>query len=117
MKMKNKKLYIGIAIVGLVVMSTLTACGNNNIGAGNYTYNYCHIQVPGSDYCHHYKIKSWRPDGDGSDWELTLQFKDGSTNNISIDGSWCCAFKTDFCPVCAWKIDGDVSGWGPSIDA
>ena len=94
------KRFVLVIIALIVMLLTLTGCGegcscegcgNNNIGGGNYTFNYCHIFTDEEDICLH--IKSWK------DSEVGIEVKLDDDNTLFVSESRY-LLSRNYCPIC-----------------
>lgn len=65
-----KKFIVILLIVSLLVI-TLSACGNVNVGFGNYTYTHAYVCTPGNSTGFCCEISSWHNDGSGIELHTT----------------------------------------------
>ena len=83
-----------IVIMLIFVMTlALTACGNQNLLWGNFTYKHVHISDAIDGYC--FNIEQWNEDDTG----IELKLEDGSTIFLS-EGTYMMFSDSDACPYC-----------------
>lgn len=80
-----------IALTGCGEGCSCEGCGNNDMGMGNYTFNYVHIFTDEEDICLH--IKSWKD----SEVGIEVKLDDGNTLFISENRY---LLSRDYCPIC-----------------
>lgn len=90
----TKVLKIGVLILAVVlVVATMTACGNENWGVGNYTYTHVHTSDGIEAYCA--TVNSWHDDEMGVELH-TKEFGD----IYCSEGTYILYSSGDKCPYC-----------------
>lgn len=83
-----------IAVMLILVMAlALTACGNQNLLWGNFTYEHVHISDAIGGHC--FNLEQWNEDATG----IELKIEDGSTVFLS-EGTYMMFSDSDACPYC-----------------
>lgn len=77
----------------LMLVFTLTACGNENWGFGNYTYTHVHISDGNAGYCA--TVDSWHDNEIGCELH-TIEFGD----MYCSEGTYFLFEKASKCPYC-----------------
>lgn len=95
------KKIIGIICV-LIIIATLTACGNMSFGAGNYDFNIVHV-CDHSGNCADYEVEKWYEDDCG----IEVKLKDGNCLYLS-EGTYILA--SDHCPICGEDAEAALKG-------
>ena len=80
-----------LAICMIIMLITMTACGNQDLSFGNYTFNRVHFSVGGKEYCS--ELQSWRDNELGCEVKL----EDGNVLYLS-EGTY--ILIKDECPIC-----------------
>ena len=81
------------AFLTLCCLFIFCACGNENIGLGNYTYNHVHISDANEGYCA--TIKSWHDNDRGIELH-TKEFGD----SFFSEGTYMLFENATQCPYC-----------------
>lgn len=76
----------------LIVIATLTACGNMSLGPGNFKFNVVHV-CDHSGNCSDYEIEKWYDNDTG----IEVKLKNGNKLFLS-EGTYILA--SDHCPIC-----------------
>lgn len=83
-----------IAVMLILVMTlALTACGNQNLLWGNFTYEHVHISDAIGGHC--FNLEQWNEDAAG----IELKIEGGSTVFLS-EGTYMMFSDSDVCPYC-----------------
>lgn len=83
-----------IAVMLILVMAlALTACGNQNVLWGNFTYEHVHISDAIGGHC--FNLEQWNEDATG----IELKIEGGSTVFLS-EGTYMMFSDSDACPYC-----------------
>ena len=83
-----------IAVMLILVMAlALTACGNQNLLWGNFTYEHVHISDAIGGHC--FNLEQWNEDATG----IELKIEGGSTVFLS-EGTYMMFSDSDACPYC-----------------
>ena len=82
-----------VIVLALVMMLALTACGNQNLLWGNFTYEHVHISDAIGGHC--FDLEQWNEDATG----IELKIEGGSTVFLS-EGTYMMFSDSDACPYC-----------------
>ncbi|MBE6148120.1 MAG: hypothetical protein E7167_01210 [Firmicutes bacterium] len=83
-----------IAVMLILVMAlALTACGNQNLLWGNFTYEHVHISDAIGGHC--FNLEQWNEDATG----IELKIEGGSTVFLS-EGTYMMFSDSNACPYC-----------------
>ena len=85
------KKILSVILVLVIFALTLSACGNQSIGFGNYTFRKVHIDTPHFSGC--YTIEKWHDD------ERGIEVKTEEVGSLFLsEGTY--ILVEDKCPIC-----------------
>ena len=82
-----------VIVLVVAMMLALTACGNQNLLWGNFTYEHVHISDTIEGYC--FDLAQWNEDATG----IELKLDNGSTVFLS-EGTYMLFSHKMVCPYC-----------------
>ena len=87
-----KKIFALITVALMLV--SLAACGNHDIGFGSYNFHYVHVQMYGMNDPIHLEVDKWK----GDDGGIELATKHHGTILLG-DGTYM-MYDQQICPIC-----------------
>lgn len=91
MKQISKKI-LCVIMIGLIVMTLFTGCGNMSLSTGNYNFEKVHIDTYHYSGC--VEVKKWYDTSTG------LEIKTEDYGNIFLSEGSCYVMVEDKCPIC-----------------